>query len=245
MTQKPHDGRTIESCVLHLYVQLALGCDGANGRQMVARQRNMQHRRLSARRIRTHGHRQQIEPGFVYEHDGTSFPVGFFLMASQVSARHCSIAASWRWVARSRGFWRLHFICLSSRPTCRGWYDTPNSRLMSAATRGWVQTSPRNPQCSAPWANRSGNVASCSFLKRGLGPPPFRCRNAPSPSVRARLTHWLTAPALTPSASAMSFCCQPFWWSSHARNRRASRQSFGRFFAVLSMRQSLPLFAPF
>jgi hypothetical protein len=41
------------------------------------------------------------------------------------------------------------------------------------------------------------------------------------------LIHWLTAPALTPRAAAISFCFQPCWCNSHARRRRPSRQSAG------------------
>src|SRR2546430_12804342 len=43
----------------------------------------------------------------------------------------------------------------------------------------------------------------------------------------AFLSHWLTAPSVTPSAAAMSFCFHPCSCSSQARIRRPSRHVLG------------------
>ena len=39
----------------------------------------------------------------------------------------------------------LQRMALSNRPTCVGWYTTPNSRRITSATRFRVQICPRNP----------------------------------------------------------------------------------------------------
>jgi hypothetical protein len=211
---------------------------------MIAGQRHTQNGRLAARGIGPHASGQQVEPGFIHKHYGTSFARGFFSNSTHFAVRHRSIAASLRWLARVIGFWRLHPICFKIRPTWLGWYDTPDSRLISCTTRGWGHTAPRNPKCSAPLAKCSFNSANWSWLKRGFGPPPRRLRKASGPSSRPRLSHWLTEPAVTPSASAMSFCAQFFWCSFQACVRRASRQSFGCCFVLSSIGPSIPHFAP-
>lgn len=142
------------------------------------------------------------------------------------------MATSSRWLARCVGFCRLHPIWATSRPTWVREYDTPKTRLITDATRRRVQTSPRKPKASAPWANKAGSLWNWASLRRGLGPPPLRCRKASTPPSRAWRIHWLTAPLLTPNASAMSDCFQPFCLSSHARIRRISRQSCAGFFSV-------------
>ena len=67
----------------------------------------------------------------------------------------------------------------------------------------------------------------------GLRPVLFLTRRASacccSGTSRAFLSHWLTAPLVTPSASAIRFCCQPIFESSRARSRRPSRQFVGEF----------------
>src|SRR5215212_7591329 len=49
------------------------------------------------------------------------------------------------------------------------------------------------------------------------------------------LIHWLTAPLLTPKASAISCCFHPSRWSSQALRRLPSRQSLACFESELSM----------
>jgi hypothetical protein len=42
-----------------------------------------------------------------------------------------------------------------------------------------------------------------------------------APWALTHLSHWLTAPWVTPKALGMSCYFQPFWWSSQGRNRRS------------------------
>jgi hypothetical protein len=49
----------------------------------------------------------------------------------------------------------------------------------------------------------------------------------------------LTAPSLTPNATAISFCCQPSSFNFHARFRRSSRQSAARRCSHASYRITL------
>src|SRR3990172_210948 len=235
MFQKTDNRRPGESHLLDHHEQAAIGGDGADDRQMIPSQGHTQDRCLPAGSIGVDGGGQQVKTRFIDKHYSSPFLFGFFFNSSHVSLRQRSIAASSRWLACSSGFCRLQPILDSNCPICDSPYVTPKRRWMTAATRARVHTSPRNPQCSAPWASKAGSCCTCSAFKRGLGPPPLRLRSASTPSVFAFLSHWLTAPLLTPSASAISFCFQPFCFSSQARNRRASRQSFGWFVFFLSI----------
>ena len=152
-----------------------------------------------------------------------------FSSSGHVSSCQRAISTSSRWLARSTGFWRLQPILLNRRPTCSMLYVTPNSRLITARTRARVHTSPRNPYASGPCASNSGKCWSCPAESRGFGPPPFRLRSAASPPSLTAVNHWLTAPDVTPSASAIRVWFHPFCFSSQARNRRASRQSLKVF----------------
>ena len=99
---------------------------------------------------------------------------------------------------------------------------------MTFRTRFRVQTSPRNPKCSGPFSRSSGSL-SVRSSSESFGGRPGRGEvlSASLPPSRAFFIHWLTAPSLTPRASAMSVCFQPSCFNSKARKRRASRQSGG------------------
>jgi integrase len=56
-----------------------------------------------------------------------------------------------------------------------------------------------------------------------------------TPSSVARFIHWLTAPSLTPRASAISVCFQPRSFSSKVRKRLPSRQSLAWLDNVFSI----------
>ena len=58
---------------------------------------------------------------------------------------------------------------------------------------------------------------------------------ASAPSSLARFIHWLTAPSVTPRASAISVCFQPRSFSSKARKRLPSRQSLAWLDNVFSI----------
>src|SRR5215203_1612882 len=99
---------------------------------------------------------------------------------------------------------------------------------MTVATRLAVQTSPRKPNASAPCASNPGSCARCSAVSFGSAPGRGRLFRAVTPPARPRRIHWLTAPAVTPSASAIFCWLQPFAFNAHARSRRSSRHSFAR-----------------
>jgi hypothetical protein len=75
---------------------------------------------------------------------------------------------------------------------------TPQVRRMTSATRWHVPICPRKPYASAPASKSAGSWARCSALSRDCRPGAGAgCRRSPStPCSRARLRHWLTAPAL-------------------------------------------------
>jgi len=68
----------------------------------------------------------------------------------------------------------------------------------------------------------------------------FRALSAASPPSLPALIHWLTAPLVTPNASAICFCGQPAWYNTQARIRRSSFQLLGSF---LAMRPIKPQFS--
>jgi hypothetical protein len=68
------------------------------------------------------------------------------------------------------------------------------------------------------------------------------CLKACTPSSLARFIHWLTAPSVTPRASAISVCFQPCSFNSKARKRLPSRQSLAWLDDVFSIVEySIPL----
>src|ERR687889_1150963 len=106
---------------------------------------------------------------------------------------------------------------------------------MTTATLSQVHTSPLKPCAWAPRANSSGNLARWSSLRRDGAPGGGLCLKACTPSSLARFIHWLTAPSLTPRASAICVCFQPRSFSSKARKRLPSRQSLAWLDNVLSI----------
>src|SRR5215218_3479309 len=107
---------------------------------------------------------------------------------------------------------------------------------MTMATLSHVHTSPRKPCASAPRSRSSGTLARCSSLRRGRAPGAGRRfkASAPPPS-RTRFIHWLTAPLLTPRASAMRCWDHPSCLSSKALRRLPSRQSVAPLESELSI----------
>src|SRR5215217_4994384 len=107
---------------------------------------------------------------------------------------------------------------------------------MTMATLSHVHTSPRKPCASAPRCRSSGTLARCSSLKRGRAPGAGRrLRASTPPPSRARFIHWLTAPLLTPRASAMRCWDHPSCLSSKALRRLPSRQSVAPLESELSI----------
>jgi hypothetical protein len=103
-----------------------------------------------------------------------------------------------------------------------------------------IQTSPMKSYASSVGASTLGRTARYVSVCFGVGPGGGCDRSAAGPAVRARFSHWLTAPAVTPSASAIRFPLQPCSCSSSARSRRPFRQSRGGPPAIVPMPSGLP-----
>ncbi len=110
-----------QRAVAHLQEELAGGRNGADGREMVARQRDPQHGRLAPRGIGADSGRQQIEARFVYPDERPLLGLGFFSRAGICSAVQAAMAASLRWVARRSGFCTVQGSERSSRLRWAGW----------------------------------------------------------------------------------------------------------------------------
>src|SRR5215210_4005844 len=106
---------------------------------------------------------------------------------------------------------------------------------MTTATLSHVHASPLKPCAWAPRTNSSGNLARWSSLRRDGAPGGGLCLKPSTPSSLARFIHWLTAPSLTPKASAICACFQPRSFSSKARKRLPSRQSLAWLDNVFSI----------
>ena len=238
--QEADDVDALKGAVLHQHVELSLWRDPADGRKVVSCQTRADDRRLPHWSVGSHDRWQQVETRFVHPKQCEIFLYGLFFTSGQRSCRHRSMASSSRWLARRTGFCTLQPQSRRIRLTWAGWYETPNSRRITSATREQVHMSPRKPKVSTPLFNSSGIRARCSGVKRGVGPGTLRVRNASIPPSRPRFSHWLIAPCVTPNASAIRHCFQPFWCSSQARKRRASRQSVGRLDRDFSIAPSIP-----
>jgi hypothetical protein len=102
----------------------------------------------------------------------------FFLTAGQRLLSQSSMASSSRCRARRIGFCWLQPQARRIRLTWAGWYCTPNSALMTQATRSQVHTSPRKPTTSAPSRRISSRRMSSASPSRGIAPGGLRSRSA-------------------------------------------------------------------
>ncbi len=211
---------------------------------MVTGERHLQARGLSTGRPRPHGQGQPLEARVISPDAGAPFRGRFLSSAGHRCCPPAASARSSRGVARATGRWTLCWTlggrAWSQRLTWAGWYGTPNVRRITAATRLPVPTWPRKPYAWGSRASRTGSWARCSARSVGVGPGAGWRRTASTPSGRARLSHWLTAPGVTPSAAAIADCFQPGCASSLARRRRPSRPSSGVVGVLMS-----PAYHPF
>src|ERR671918_723855 len=164
LLQEPRRIYTPEGPVLYPGVQPAMGGDATDYRQMVSAEGYPEHRGLAPGGIGLDYQGQQVAAGLVYKDDGPAFVSGLFFRTGQRSSCQRRMAASSRWLARFRGFWRLQLYCLRMRPTWEGWYWTPKWRRIIWATLGWVQTSPRKPKAGGPWASSSSSWSRCWWV---------------------------------------------------------------------------------
>src|SRR5258706_1532969 len=225
-------GRAV-GVILRLHKQAPVGRDAADGGEMVMGERHAQDGGLSPWRPGAYGQGQQVEARLVSPDDGPALVGGFFSRAGQRSCHQAWIGCSSRCAARATGRWTLCRSVWSRRLTWAGWYVTPNVRRITSATRLQVQRCPRKPYASGPPAKRAGSCATWSAVSLGVGPGAGWRRKAAMPRSRPRLSHWLTAPGVTPSAAAIAVCFQPCCLSSQARRRRPSRQSSRVVFVLM------------
>ena len=115
--EEAHDIRALVGVVLHQHEQAPLRRDAADGRQVVAAQRQAEDWRLPARGVGPDRAREEVEARFVDPDDGPALLVGPLFRAGQRSVRQASIAASFRWLARSIGFCTLQPADRRSLPT--------------------------------------------------------------------------------------------------------------------------------
>jgi hypothetical protein len=101
--------------VLDTQVQVPVGSDAADGREMIPSERHLQDRRLSSGSVGAHHRGEQVEAALVYPEEGSAFLLGLFLTSGHRSVIHLWMASSLRWVARWIGFWLLHPAALRSR----------------------------------------------------------------------------------------------------------------------------------
>jgi hypothetical protein len=220
--ENDHAVEAIPRFVAPQRVQTAVPGDPAHHRQMLTGIHRPQDGCLSAWRVCADGPWQAREPRCVHQHAGAACYTRLFWSSGHTSTRHGLITASARWAAHAIGSWGVHGQAFKSRETCALWYATPHSSQMTGATRAQVQHSPRNPYDAAPGDHSSGILGRWSGASltgpvgRGLA------RHASLPWTRAAATHWLTAAAETPTASAVSHGFHPCSLSASARLRRPS-----------------------
>lgn len=115
--EKPdHVGR-IERMTLAVEVQLALGWDGTEGREVMPHPPLPYDRRLAYRDIGADHTGQGIEARCLYEEDDLLLRLRPFVMVGQVCSRHWVIAAVSRWRARRAGLCGLPRMAWQRRPT--------------------------------------------------------------------------------------------------------------------------------
>lgn len=166
--------------------------------------------------------RCHVEGRFIGEDDEAALLFGFLWIIGQVCSSHSEMASSSRSDARTSGFWYDQCKLCIRRRTWPGWYRTPNSSSMTRAIREHVHNSPENPNAFGP-RSRSARRRDDCWSERRLPCPIRDLDNSGSfPPSRFILSHWLTAPWVTPSASAIATCVQPWSESSTARSRRHS-----------------------
>ena len=73
MLEEAHHVRPTQRSLLYLHEDLAARCNGANGRQVIARERDVQQWRLAPGRIGADEGGQQVEAGFIDPDEGTRF----------------------------------------------------------------------------------------------------------------------------------------------------------------------------
>jgi hypothetical protein len=198
-----------------------------------------QDRRLAARRPGAADGGPLGDAAFVVEDEPGTPPPGVFFTAGHRWVIQAWIAASFRSRARVVGRWGVQPHARRSRQTWPGWYRTPVTRSITAATRGSVQHSVRKPLARGPGRSAASTAARAAGGTLGFRPARPAARRPVRPPVAQarcqRITLWRLTPswrAIAPSVSV------PAANSRAAANRRCSRPWKSRREIVwVSMRQ--------
>jgi hypothetical protein len=118
LLQEAHHIRSFERVVLEVHDQSPIHRQPTDRREMIARQWNLQHRRLPHRSVGADRHGQQVKARLIYKDDGAFLLVGLFFSSTQWWSRHTWMACSLRWLARVSGFCRL---CLMAERRREQW----------------------------------------------------------------------------------------------------------------------------
>src|SRR3712207_227865 len=121
MLQEANHVFSLEGALLLHHVKLALQADGADHREMIAREFLLQDGRLAHRGVATNHSGQRVEARLVHKQYGSTLLYGTFFSSGQRSSFQRFIASSSRWFARRIGFCRESPSALTSRLTCAGW----------------------------------------------------------------------------------------------------------------------------
>ena len=116
--QEAGDAVPVEGLALHLRVDLAGLSERPNDRIVVTGEPTAQDWRLPPWRIGPDNTGQQVERCLIYPEDRPPLATRPPFNAGQRSLRQRSMAASFRWWARTIGFWRLTPRARTSRLTC-------------------------------------------------------------------------------------------------------------------------------
>jgi hypothetical protein len=117
MLEEAHDIRARVRVILHEHEQTTRRRDAADDGQMVVGQGQTEDGSLPPGGVGADSAGEQVEARFVDPDDGSPLLVSPFFRAGQRSVCQASIAASFRWLARSIGFWTLQPSARRSLPT--------------------------------------------------------------------------------------------------------------------------------
>lgn len=178
----------------------------------------------------------QEKSGLVDEDEVGPQPCGVFFIRGHSSRFHRSISSSLRSTARRSGFWWLHRICPSKRPTWSRWCRIPKFFSITSAIRWVVHSSVRYPLAIAPFNKISANRSFWATLSFGGRPGEARTSKAASPFSFRASRHRITELAWQPTCLATLFMDAPSSNRANARRRRSTIRSpepFGRNMNIL------------
>lgn len=163
-------------------------------------------------------------------------PCGVFFIRGHSSFFHRSISSSLRSTARRSGFWWVHRISPSIRPTWSRWYRIPKFFSITSAIRCVVHRSVRYPLAIAPFNKILASRSFWAMLSFGGRPGEARTTKTASPFSLRASRHRITELAWQPISLPTLFMDTPASSRANARRRRSAIRSpepFGRKMNIL------------